>query len=179
MNQLGIAHTPHLAAHPLPQRIAEHIQRVNKSAEPLQLAQVLRLQRTNIRAADHHLLSYQEKKTHLDPERLAELDAQFVQTQMQLAQGGKMLAFLGSFPHNRFLDGLFTDLENYSIKSLNADSVMRMIEELVEGTSEEILLISQLETYEKNFAQMTGYKPHLLYFLAKQLREFSSPQKKA
>ncbi len=128
----GIKHIPHVALNRIPRRVVNAIRRVCHGSERHDLAQLVRACKTNVRLDEdsYGRRPYQECTEQWIRE-IAEIDAALINAQVRLAKTGKMLRFIGSFAENRFIDGLFTDAENYRCDDFDADIVEGFLNRLV------------------------------------------------
>ena len=125
LSDYGIAHSPHLAIHPIPEKILRNIERREKGKFPEPLVQIVRAEKTNIRL-DYAAVVDEKLERMLDkycsPETFAAIDSKIILAELELARKGKQLYFQGSVSENRFIDGTLTDKENFSIE-LSGDRV--------------------------------------------------------
>jgi len=115
----GIPHSPHLAVNHIPSEIAEQIRKVEEGEQYHDLAQIVRAQQTNLRIIDKPTGFEKRRKLYTTPEAFAEIDARVIKAQLELQKQGVVLKFDGEVVYNRFIDGTFTDLENYSLEDSN------------------------------------------------------------
>ena len=81
----------------------------------------MRAQQTNIRIKDRPAEFEKLRKLYTALAKLAEIDAQVIKAQLELQKQGVILKFEGEVISNRFIDGKFTDLENYSLEHFHPD----------------------------------------------------------
>lgn len=139
LEDLGISQVPHFSANPIPDGIRQMIGQQYQNP-PDHSGQLVRPLHTNIRQADHeyhHVVlinnALPELSRYVDLERLASIDAAVFNAQCLLAKQGKILTIDGIIPDNRYLDGRFTDLENYEIvqeqpRHINEQTALRASE---------------------------------------------------
>ncbi len=156
LEQLGIKHVPSLAINVVPPKVERYICRVEKGKENHPLSQIVRPQKTNIRARENELYNG-ENDCYVLPQELADIDAAVIKAQLELARQGKMLRFVGHLRENRFIDGTFTDKENYYIDELKVQDAASLVQEVVNDTSlSQILPPETRQAYIEELDQKTG-----------------------
>ena len=117
----GIRHAPHVAVNEIPNEITERMREVHQGNEKHHLVQLVRALRTNIRVDD--FIKRGATKYHGNVEQrledVTDIDGAYIKAQINLAKKQKMIWFIGDIEENRFIDGLFTDAENFSIRDLD------------------------------------------------------------
>jgi len=151
-------YAPHIQLNSVPQKIAAQIRKVEKAKERHQYVQLVRALKTNIRIDDPERNGViQHVKTPFfcrdAPERLAEIDTSVINAQLQLAERGKMIRLTGCIPDNRYIDGLFTDAENYVIDRFEHSSSEYLIKGIIQS-SQDVLSPNFLRAEEEYFAKM-------------------------
>lgn len=147
---------PYIAVNIIPSDIERRIQQVENGNAAHRLCQIVRAQKTNIRTSDPYKIDDRRRCSYLDPKEIARIDAAVIATQLNLAKQGKMMTFVGSIYDNRFIDGSFTDLENYHIRKLNLTGAISFIQQVVNSSFFHILPPRMHEDYTKELDQKTG-----------------------
>ncbi len=165
LNSLALPFSPYLAVHDIPKPVCDSIQEVERTArKDFCLGQIIRAERTNIRESDfsssYNFWSRNELGIDIQliaPKRLAEIDGEVIKTFLALAEQGKMLAVNGSVAQNRFMDGMFTDKENYTITHLEIHSALKYLCEVVLLSSVSRFLNSEnVPLYFSKLGEKTG-----------------------
>ena len=111
----GIPEITHVALHDMPSEITSNIRRIygsSRSRRPL--CQIVRASNTNVRMSDViKEKDFYNLREHVDPEKLASIDADVIEMQKRLARNGEMVMTAGHISENRLIDGTFVDSENY------------------------------------------------------------------
>ncbi len=140
----GIKHAPHIALHEIPEEITNTIRRAHNGSERHHLVQLVRALRTNVRVDDFKKRTIPKCHGNIEQriKEITDIDAAYINAQISLAEKGKMIYFIGKIIENRFIDGLFTDAENFSIRDLDlfevANSVREMISSSINGLVRDI-----------------------------------------
>jgi len=146
----GISQTPHMAFNTLPGGVL-----------PFDgVTQLVRGIHTNIRCHEWDSREFQEK--YIEPLDFSIIDAKVFEFQKRLFRDQKAVKFIGNMPSNRYIDGNFTDMENYSITSIS-DEKERLYYAMIflgEVLGSAFVAMSQYETgrsiYLKNLEKTTG-----------------------
>lgn len=119
----GIPETPYIALNPIPPEISRYIGAQRGFPFDLKIVQLARLANTNIRLNMVPSIVEQERESYLNPETLADADVAAIMAQLRLVQQGRMIARIpGIVADNRYIDGVFTDRENYYSTPIDAQS---------------------------------------------------------
>ncbi len=113
-------HAPHLALNEVPGEITDYINRVEQGKGRHKLVQLVRGLQTNVRFDKMDVIP-RDSKYDINLEAIASADAELFETQVRLGQRGKMIRLTGNVMGNRFLNGDFTDAENYCVDELDLD----------------------------------------------------------
>jgi hypothetical protein len=123
---LGWPCAPHIALNDFPSDVVSNIAKVESThykredgQEPseLKLSQIVRVFSTNIRTDEAGQLSSDEAKLHLPkPAKIAKMDAIAIKSIFRLKNIGTSISSSFNVAENRFIDGLFTDSENYELQ---------------------------------------------------------------
>ncbi len=153
----GIKHVPHVALNRIPRRVVNAIRRVCHGSERHDLAQLVRACKTNVRLDEFSLSNgrrpYSEDTVQSIRE-IAEIDAAVINAQVSLAKNGKMLSFVGAFIENRFIDGLFTDEENYRRSPLDVYTAAGFLYRVVHSSTRMLIPPEILKSYFSHLAEM-------------------------
>ena len=138
-----------------------------KKASELELSQMVRAFSTNVRAChDAFRLSRAESleiiSPHtISPDKLADMDAKIISAQFAMFEAGKEPIFSPNVAENRFIDGTFTDAENYDLSVKKADEAKSISQNL--GLIDQVLMSSafllqngKLQEYVKRLGQRLG-----------------------
>jgi hypothetical protein len=107
-NQLGLPQVPHISLNEVPEDIF-----------PFKgTSQLVRGIKTNVRLDDIFLISVPALQKYVDEEKITDIDKKYFEVQKELAKENKQLiSVMGRIANNRYIDGAFTDMENYAIKT--------------------------------------------------------------
>src|SRR3989338_5819969 len=133
----GIKHIPHVALNSIPQKVTDKIRRLSHGSERHDLAQLVRACKTNVRLNDFLKANEGRKYQVYNTEwvkRIAQIDAAIINAQINLGRRGKRLHFQGSLADNRFIDGSFTDVENYGYRDFYPFDAVVYIQEVVNSS---------------------------------------------
>ena len=147
----SIPHTPYAAINKIPESVRKNISALGFGDVP-ELCQIVRLQRTNIRITDDIII-----RDFADPISIAQIDSAIINAQLAYAQRGEMIYLDGLLDSNRFVDGMLTDLENYSVKELDSECAAQFLEALL-TTSQRILDPESYSRYFKLLRERTGFE---------------------
>lgn len=155
---LNIPRSPHIALHTIPQEISERIRKYHGCTTHYTLSQLIRACTTNIRCDDFYgsqvLGEYQTEER---ARKIANIDARAINAQRELLRQGTYLHLEAVLKENRYIDGTFTDTENYDIQPINEltpNNVKEYISEIIRSS---IAIISpELQTaYAQQLEQKT------------------------
>ncbi len=150
-HQYGIRHAPHVALNEIPKSIINNIRRVHDGDERHYLVQLVRALRTNVRVGDFQEKNARKYHDNIEQriEDVTDIDTAYINAQISLMRKGKMIWFLGAIEENRFIDGLFTDAENYSIRDLDLSEVSLFVYQIIRSSVDVILYGASREYYER------------------------------
>jgi len=155
MQPLGIPMVAHVQANRMPVGIMNEICRCHgESGDRLLLSQVVRACRTNMRMGMADALG-PSKAAQIDVEKFGKIDAAVIDTQLWYAQKGSRLYSSGDILSNRYVDGTFTDSENYAVRGFD-DWKCRMLVSAILRSTISILPKKLVEPYVKMLAGTTG-----------------------
>lgn len=103
----GLSQTPHMALNTMPEGILSFDG----------VTQLVRGLQTNIRCHEWDGHAFQRK--YINPQDFSNIDAKVFEFQKRLFKDQKTVKFIGNIPSNRYIDGNFTDMENYSITNIS------------------------------------------------------------
>ncbi len=152
VEQAGIVCNPHIIANEVPSSVCDMVQKFYyyRRADFF-LSQLVRAQQTNIRSGDIEDLEssqinfdiFHQNKNLGCYETLATIDACAINSFQSLLKEGKSIYSDGLVADNRFLNGIFTDQENYKIRSIkDIDFALRFVTSLVYTTPSRLLFSS-------------------------------------
>ncbi len=123
-------YAPHLALNEVPREITEYINYVEHGKGRHKLVQLVRGLQINIRF-ENSRDALRDLKYDIDLEAIASADAKLFETQVLLGQRGKMIRLTGNVMGNRFLNGDFTDAENYCVDELDSGISAHFLTKLI------------------------------------------------
>jgi len=155
MQPLGIPIVSHVQGNTMPMEIVAQICKLAmKEDARLQLSQVVRACRTNMRMEMAGILD-DASAAKIDFARFGEIDARIVDTQLWHAQNNERLYASGDILSNRYVDGIFTDSENYAVREFNFWKCQMFISTVLRSTIS-ILPKKLVAPYLKILANRTG-----------------------
>ncbi len=118
----GLPFSPHLSVNPFPREVNNAIAQQNGQS-PLSdyaesFAELVRAVACPIRLQPQFYRNVSDFVRRPYLSTIAAADAQFVKLVLLLAAAGTRLVYHGVFSHNRYLDGTFTDAENFHLEPL-------------------------------------------------------------
>ena len=119
---LGIDSTPYLVRNDIPANLCKRISQAEGRKKWQRISQLVRVCHTNIRLSDfisEACLWEGDVRDAMDGEKAAAADAALANAQFLLAKKKEMLFLEGDVAGNRLIDGMFTDEENFSIRSFD------------------------------------------------------------
>ncbi len=156
----GIKHAPHVALNPIPSRVTEAIRQVHHRSQTHDLTQLVRACKTNVRVDQYSRHNqgrqYHDRTERWWIERIAEIDAALINAEVTLAEKGETLYFVGSFNENRFIDGLFTDAENYGLREFRPFHAGLFIEGAMYSSTFALIPCGQWRSYYRYLEEKTG-----------------------
>ena len=151
----GIPSVVNLQVNPFPRSLNNKICAVEGSdARFPRLAQLVRPSQTNLRMANAVVLSDSELQS-INASRFAEIDSQLILLQLKLAKEGRMIISEGDIITNRFIDGVFTDSENYAVRDYTKFLSVRFLANVVNSTLS-LLSDSGIMPYLSELEKRTG-----------------------
>lgn len=156
---LGVPITPYLKMVRVPASVIGRIAELHGAMMP-DLVQLTRSFRTNIRKSlVHEIEDPLELVKVLMPYYRTDLiiaaDCAFVNALLRLAKEGKRICFNGHVADNRFVDGTFTDEENFAIRDFALVEVERLIKDTITMWSH-IFTYHQRRKYLAELKRITG-----------------------
>jgi len=151
----GIPSVASLQVNPISKELGKNICAVEGSNVhfPL-LAQLVRPSQTNLRMTNAVVLSASELQA-INASRFAEIDSQLILLQLKIANEGRMIISAGDIITNRFIDGVFTDSENYAIRGYSQYNSVRFLATVV-NSSLSLLPDSSIIPYLSELEKNTG-----------------------
>ncbi len=149
-------HAPHLALNEVPREITDYINRVEQGKGRHKLVQLVRGLQTNVRFDKMDVIP-RDSKYDIDLEAIASADAKMFETQVRLGRRGKMIRLTGNIAGNRFVNGNFTDAENYCVDELDLELSASFLTRLMTSVTWSPLARKKKEYYLALMEKKTGF----------------------
>lgn|GEM_PF-4204624 len=159
LSGLGIPITPYLKMIRVPSSVIGKIAEIHGMMIP-NLVQLTRSFRTNIRKSlFHEVKEPLELVKALMPYYRTDLiiaaDCAFINALLRLAKEGKRIYFNGAIVDNRFMDGMFTDEENFAIRDFTLRETELLIKDAITAWSH-VFTYNQRRRYLAELKRNTG-----------------------
>lgn len=115
LNEMGFPLTPHIGLNLITNEIVERIRRVSGGAKIEEIAQIVRIAKTNIRPKEVAINRIEELYREISLDDFVKIDSTVQIIQNRLMEEGKLIIFNGRAQDNRYLDGILTDAENLEL----------------------------------------------------------------
>ncbi len=165
-----LKHAPHLALNEVPEEITTRIHEVEKGKGRHKLVQLVRGLQTNVRFDNTDVIP-RNAEYRVDIEAIASADAELFKRQVCLGRQGKMIRLTGNIAGNRFVNGDFTDAENYCVDDLDLEISTLFLSRLVTSITWGSLGKARKEQYlisveEQTRFPLSGYNDGLIRYQA-------------
>jgi hypothetical protein len=136
--------SPIVAINRVPPQIEREI-KTDKKFQDFELAQLVRLSDTELRISD--LWANEAPDCPIEPEIIADCAIQLIRLQIELKKQKKGFDFEGDIKDNTYVDGTFTDAENFVIRRMSREESIRIVARLIMDLSDPFPRINESNRY--------------------------------